>query len=175
MDYFKVLVISVSGAGKTIHNHGDIVPENQFAPGAADSYVKSGHIKKVKAPKGTEEKDTYDGPPLEELQTTYLELSGADNIPKNWGINALTKKIEALKAEALEVLKETYLEAGGEATDEERKQWDNEKYEAEITGLEEFNEAVNTYIEKGGKATEEERAEWTTEKYQEEIKVIEKA
>jgi hypothetical protein len=44
MRYFKITCLAVSGASNKVFNSGDIKAEDQFLPGAADAYVKSGHI-----------------------------------------------------------------------------------------------------------------------------------
>lgn len=141
MKYFKVLVISISGAGKSIHKHGDIVCENELSPNSAETLVKGKYIKECAAPKGVKEESVeYDGPSLEELQKKYLDLSGSDFIPGNWGIPKLTKQIHALTQEHLDVLREHYDEYGGLETEEERKDWDSDRYNLEIDAFKNTSE-----------------------------------
>lgn len=47
MKQYKVICLNVGGHSNKIYFHGEIVREDQFLPGQAASYVKSGHVEEV--------------------------------------------------------------------------------------------------------------------------------
>lgn len=51
MAKFKVIALTISGAGKKVFRSGEVVDEKQLLADGAKSYVKSGHIKPLKVSK----------------------------------------------------------------------------------------------------------------------------
>lgn len=56
MRKFKVICLSVSGAGKLMHKSGDVVAENKFEEGDIDRLIQGNYIEEVKGKETKEEK-----------------------------------------------------------------------------------------------------------------------